>query len=302
MRSAVAAVSGSPGPPVLVYGFYDATWLQRRLIYETLAFRQGAVFFPCGSEPGDVSYDYTLPMLDWFRSFITERVDLTDREASAPPPEVTLLSAPGEAREAVEAVRWLVSRARERSVPFGEMALLYRLGEAYRTALADIMSTAGGVPHYMAEGTPVGATLGARALRLLLAAREDDLSRRTVIDIFSLTMRDSQTSLWDWLSREAGVVRGFDEWSLRLAKLESRKLLGFARGRAGGRRGGGGMEGGQGAEEPDRRAARGGGKPSRGGILVGSRPTVHGDSAPVRAGRRRARTPRAADLAARRSR
>jgi len=224
MRAAIAEASSATGPAVIVFGFYDATWQQRRLIYETLAFRQGVVLFPWGAEADDPSFDYARPMLDWFRSFIMERADLSGAGAGRAPQEVCLLSAPGEAREAVEAVRWLVSRAREGSVPFGEMALLYRNGEPYRRALTDILAAAGGVPHYMADGTPVASTVGARALLLLLQAREDGLARRTVIDVFSLVMKDSQTALWDRLSREAGVVKGIDEWSLRLARLEALRL------------------------------------------------------------------------------
>ena len=44
-------------------------------------------------------------------------------------------STKGAVREAVEAARWLVARARDRSIPFGEMGIVYRTGDQYERLL-----------------------------------------------------------------------------------------------------------------------------------------------------------------------
>lgn len=229
--AAALAASGRPAEteaaPVLVYGFYDATWHQRLLIREHLSFRHGVVFFPFEAADPDGSWDYALPLLEYFASFIPERIDLraTTRGSGA---AVEFLSAPGEAREVVEATRWLVAQARERSFPFGDMALLYRSAGSYRTLISETMAQAGGVPHYLADGSPLSATLPARALRLLLRLREERLPRRLLIEFLSLTSPDGQAARWDRLSREAGVAGGLEDWRNRLDRLAALKRSGDA--------------------------------------------------------------------------
>ena len=164
-----------------VYGFYDATWTQRQLLQEYLAYREGTIFFPY--EPGEPegSYDYAAPMLDWLAGWIPERRDLPPA-TGARQPEVGFMSAPGEVRETVEATRWLLAHARGSSFPFGEMGIVYRAAEPYRRLVPEIMAQAGGVPQFLSDGRPLSETPAARALLLLLRAREEGLSRRAVIE------------------------------------------------------------------------------------------------------------------------
>jgi ATP-dependent helicase/nuclease subunit B len=225
MRSAATATSpgadkSGQSPAVLVYGFYDLNWQQRTLLQSYLAFRQAAVFFPFEADDPDNSFDFARPMLDWLGGWVAETGTLPPRGASAPvPPEVSLLSAPGEGREVVEAVRWLIGMARDRSLPFGTMALLYRSAEPYRQSIAEVMAEAGGVPHHLSDGLPLSRLAAARALLLLLEARRDGLSRRTVMDLLTLTDTTGQAALWDRISREAGVVRGPADWKRRLDRV-----------------------------------------------------------------------------------
>jgi RecB family exonuclease len=218
---------GSDAPAVLVYGFYDATWNQRLLIREYLAFKIGAIFVPCEPSDPERTWDYALPMLEWLASWVPERIDLSaaaraGRREASPGPDIGFLSAPGEAREAVEAIRWLVSQARERSIPFGEMGLLYRSPDPYRGVVAEVMEQAGAVPHFMADGRPLSATPVARALHLVLKIREEGFSRRSVIDFLGVAHGDGRASRWDRLSREAGVVSGIVDWRDRLDRLDAR--------------------------------------------------------------------------------
>lgn len=221
MRSAAGIVANASEEPLIVYGFYDATWLQRSLLQDALAYRPGIVFFPFEPAPHEATWEYARPLLDWFRSFIPEVQELPSREEPSPR-DVRMLSAPGEARETVEAIRWLVAQAREKSVPFGEMGLVYRASEPYARLAAEVMAEAGGVPHFLSEGTPLAASGAGRALLLLLELRAGDLARRRVIDFLALTRRDNGPALWDRLSREAGVVKGIDDWRERLETLARR--------------------------------------------------------------------------------
>jgi RecB family exonuclease/superfamily I DNA/RNA helicase len=225
MRAAIAHASSAPGdgaapPAALVYGFYDLNWQQRALLQSFLAFRQGAVFFPFDPEAPDDPFEFARPLLEWLRGWVPEtRLLPAGAAAAALPSDVSLLSAPGEGREVVEAVRWLIGMARDRSLPFGSMALLYRSAEPYRQSIAEVMAEAGGVPHHLSDGLPVSRLAAARALLLLLEARRDGLSRRTVLDLLSLTDASGQAALWDRISREAGVVRGPADWKRRLDRV-----------------------------------------------------------------------------------
>ncbi len=227
MRSAVPAAEPAPEgtpPAVIVYGFYDLNWQQRALLKAYLSFRPATIFFPFESDAADNAWEFARPLLDWLRGWVPEVTELpavAGRRAASLPAEVGIVSAPGEGREVVEAVRWMIGLARERSLPFGTMALLYRSGEEYRHLSSEIMAEAGGVPHFLLDGTPLGRTAAARALLLLLQARTrgDNLSRRTVMDLLALTDTTGQAALWDRLSREAGVVRGAGDWKKRLERL-----------------------------------------------------------------------------------
>lgn len=206
---------------VLVYGFYDATWVQRQLIQEYLAFRTGIVFFPFESNDVEGSYDYARPMLSWLASWIPERIDLPAHGARHAP-DVSFLSAPGEVREALEATRWLLSRARDRSLPFGEMGLIYRSPEPYGSLVPAVISQVGEVPRFLSKGRPLSTTPAARALQLLLLVREEGFARRSVVELLSLTAREGTAPAWDRVSREAGVVRGIADWRRKLGGVQSR--------------------------------------------------------------------------------
>ncbi|MGH9866534.1 MAG: PD-(D/E)XK nuclease family protein [Candidatus Polarisedimenticolia bacterium] len=221
--AAARGASPEPAPPVLVYGFYDLNWQQRALLREALAFRQATVFFPFEADDPDNAWEFARPLLEWFRGWIPESRELPAPHAPGAkrlPPEVSILAAPGEGREVAEALRWMIGLARDRSLPFGSMGLLYRSSDPYRHLVSEAMAEAGGVPHFMADGLSLARTAAARALVLMLQARSraDNMSRRTVMDVLALTDTSGQAAQWDRLSREAGVVRGTD-WRRRLERL-----------------------------------------------------------------------------------
>ncbi len=217
MRSALSRAADPDGPPVLLYGFYDATWLQRLFIQEAMAFREGVVFFPFVEGP---EFDYALPTLRWFESWIQDREDRKGRGSE--PPAIEILSAPGESREVLEVTRWLIQQCREHSFPMGQLGLIYRTPEPYLDLVPEVMSQAGRVPRFLAGGSPMASEPSARALLTLLKVRDESFSRRSVIDFLTVTTRGSRAALWDRVSRRAGITKGVREWRDKLDRLSAR--------------------------------------------------------------------------------
>ncbi len=142
-------------------------------------------------------------------------------------PSVCLLSAPGEALEAVEIVR-LVRDTAAAGTPFNEIAILSREPDSYAAHLASALERAG-VPAFFVAGVP-RVDPAARALGLLLALLDADLDRAQVMEFLTtaqvryqeLLGEDSEVSpaRWDYLSARAGIVAGIDRWraGLRAAR------------------------------------------------------------------------------------
>jgi ATP-dependent helicase/nuclease subunit B len=96
---------------------------------------------------------------------------------------VTVLSAPGEARESVEVVRRILDEAR-RGVRFDEMAVLLRAPHQYLGLLEHALARAG-IPAWFDRGTKRPDPAG-RALLSLLHCAEEGLSARRFAEYLSL--------------------------------------------------------------------------------------------------------------------
>jgi hypothetical protein len=96
---------------------------------------------------------------------------------------VTLFSAPGEGREAVEIARRLLEEA-GRGVPFDEIAILLRAPQTYFSLLEHALSRAG-IPVWFERGTRRPDPAG-RAFLALLACAEEQLSARRFAEYLSL--------------------------------------------------------------------------------------------------------------------
>src|SRR5262249_29498243 len=106
-----------------------------------------------------------------------------EEPAGAVGDEVTILSAPGESREAVEIAR-MVPKEAARGVPFDRMAVLLRATGTYRAHLEEAFRRAG-VPVHFAQGTIVPDPSG-RAMLALLACAAEGLSARRFAEYVSL--------------------------------------------------------------------------------------------------------------------
>jgi ATP-dependent helicase/nuclease subunit B len=96
---------------------------------------------------------------------------------------VTLFSAPGEGREAVEIARRVLEEA-GRGVPFDEIAILLRAPQTYFSLLEHALSRAG-IPVWFERGTRRPDPAG-RAFLALLACAEEQLSARRFAEYLSL--------------------------------------------------------------------------------------------------------------------
>jgi CRISPR/Cas system-associated exonuclease Cas4 (RecB family) len=90
--------------------------------------------------------------------------------AATPRENVDFIASPGEAREAVEVVRRVLSRAAE-GVPFDRIAIVLRAADQYRDVVEEALGR-GGVPAYFAEGVERPQPAGRAFLTLLQCARE----------------------------------------------------------------------------------------------------------------------------------
>jgi hypothetical protein len=114
------------------------------------------------------------------RRFVFETERPSERE---PAGDVSLFSAPGEGREAVEIVRRVLDEA-SRGVPFDEMAVFLRTPPQY-LGLLEHACARGGVPAYFDRGTRRPDPAG-RALMALLSCAADGLSAKRFDEYLSL--------------------------------------------------------------------------------------------------------------------
>ena len=163
---------------------------------------------------------------------------------SAPHPHdrddaVTVFSAPGEGREAVEIARRILALA-EAGIPFDRCAILLRQPEDYRPYLEEALARAR-IPAWFAGGVPRPDPAG-RAFLALLRCRAEDYSALRFAEYVSIGQvphapdgsggPDGEAPLrvprrWEALLVEAAVVGGLDRWERRLdglaAELESKR-------------------------------------------------------------------------------
>jgi len=244
---------------LLIYGFYDLTWQQERLLRHLFDLIAVTIFFPWRNTPAfefaRETRDRLLALVDPKEATsgvalnrpgslagINERLFAAPDRAygglitdeSTPDPALRIIAAPGEPREALEAARAVIDLARS-GVPFEEIAVLYRTGDEYPDLIAPLLSRLG-VPFFRSDGGRLRQSRSARALLLLLEVRERDFERSLVIDV--LTLADQSSDLlavaggeretpgtmpnpadWDLLSRLAGITSGRRPWGERLDSL-----------------------------------------------------------------------------------
>ena len=131
-------------------------------------------------------------------------------------------------------VRWAIRhilRASQEGVPFHRMAVLYRKTDAYGVLVREEMELAG-LPVAGPDTTPLAQRAAGRTLLGLLRLSTGELSRDDVMAwLTSCPIRSPgrprhgvvDPARWDTISRNAGIVRGLDQWRDRLDRYAARQ-------------------------------------------------------------------------------
>lgn len=241
---------------VWIYGFYDASALQKRILRH-LAGQESRWFIPYEDHP---AFDYAKPFVEWAKTNgKVEKVERWKGEKETPlsrlqnglfsnhsPSEkqvegdfassnVKIFLCPGEPRESREVVRALFEEADRKDCSFSDCAVVLRDPVVYRRILPPAFE-AQGIPLSKSIPGPVLETMEAKALLLMLDCFLKDFPRDTVMDLlscptlrpagFGLKAEEWNPSYWDVLSREARVVEGEKEWMGRITSWRVLKQKG----------------------------------------------------------------------------
>ena len=150
------------------------------------------------------------------------------REPEARPPLDTesRLSIASDAREEIRSIARDIAVDARRGIPFHRMAVLYWQREPYASLIAEQFALAG-VPISGPPAQPLHATTIGRVLDGIVALVDGDLSRDDVMRWLTSCpikygRRRFSASRWDAISRDAGVVKGLDQWRNRLDRYANR--------------------------------------------------------------------------------
>lgn len=199
---------------LIVYGFYDLTGLQAQLLEASFARAASTAFVPWRDEP---AYGYARTTRDWFAARLgpEQALPMTQR-----PPEVVIVSAPGEDREVDEAIREVLHPASAEYRRFG--ILLRAPGEYSDLIRARLAGLEQKVTGCLTSGMPTAQSQTGRALLLLARLLNLRWKRSEVMDFASAAAlrSDPPVACWNSLTMRAGIVEGLEEWNTRLDQLE----------------------------------------------------------------------------------
>jgi hypothetical protein len=227
----------------IVYGFYDLTGAQQRLLAACFSRAPATVYFPFADAP---AYRYARKGLDWFREqgFEPRKASVGRARAGASgetpegavPNEVLIISAPGEAREVAEVAREVL-HSPESAFPeasadgfagVSRIGILLRSPGPYIELLHEAFASAQVGAHFArGNAPPLSRTPAGRALVNLAALVGGPLRRAEVMDFLTAAPLKPVESLfnappvaeWNALTIAAGIVEGRREWESRLDNL-----------------------------------------------------------------------------------
>ncbi|HSP56481.1 MAG TPA: PD-(D/E)XK nuclease family protein, partial [Dehalococcoidia bacterium] len=141
-------------------------------------------------------------------------------------PEARFVLAPDPSSEIREVVREVLS-ALDDGVSIHEIAVFHGADPAYRKLLQDAFRPAG-VPTFQLPGLPLSETPAGRGVLTMLSLPDTDYRRTALLDFLSIAPLKpwlpaeeapvrARTTVWDRISRDAGVTRGAAVWRKRLA-------------------------------------------------------------------------------------
>ena len=145
---------------------------------------------------------------------------------------VHIISAPDQTREAREIARTIFGLVREQDYTFDEIGVLLREPATYGPLLIKTFTSLG-IPYTWAGERPLLQTRAGKAVRALCLILAENFSRQRVCEflwtarasfsaLLGAAVSDADLAQWEALAVEAGIVRGAQEWRIRLAALEER--------------------------------------------------------------------------------
>lgn len=166
---------------------------------------------------GDQALDAELPALAESLTGARPTVD----DGTPAMPTRAILSAADPDEEVRNALRLI-----GRELDAGDGARLHRIAVLYPSsgpysAICSELFAAAGIPFNGPGDRRLEHSVAGQALKALLGFAATDLDRDSVIDFLSLPVElpgryDVPAARWDYLSREAGVTRGIEQWRRRL--------------------------------------------------------------------------------------
>ena len=143
-----------------------------------------------------------------------------ERVARPTPDGESRLSIASDAREEIRSIARDIAVDARRGVPFHRMAVLYWQQEPYAALIAEQFALAE-VPMSGPQPQKLAATTIGRMVRGVVDLADSNLSRDDVMRWLTSCpikygRRSFSASRWDAVSRDAGVVKGLDQWRNRL--------------------------------------------------------------------------------------
>jgi ATP-dependent helicase/DNAse subunit B len=250
--------------PLFLYGFYDFTPQQRRMIAAALKGCDVLVFFPWRA---GAAYEYATPTLTWLTNLGLQYTPLTVTETrrnalaevqahlfekpngrsaksgARLDNSLLLISAPGVNRETREIGRTIVELVRHNGLRFHEIGVLLRDPATYGALLNETLAELG-IPCFLYGGLPLIRTQAGHSLHLLCQVLAEDYTRSRVIEFlqvaappFAELLGDAaphaDLARWEAFAFEAGVVKGAKEWRERLPRLDTNQNASDAEGKYG---------------------------------------------------------------------
>jgi len=229
---------------LVIYGFYDFTPAQRRLVGRLTSLAQECSAYVLWEEQGGApgpGFEYAEPAVRWLRQELgVAEVEAVPDQASgsdldrlvqrvfrgvdgsergdARDGTVRVVSCPGQVSEAEEVAREVL-RAALWAEGQASCGVLVRSAAETVGLLAEAFERAG-IRSYMREGLPLSDTAAGRIALCTLDLAVSDLEREAVLDLLGLAALSwpvglSASSL-DRLTREAGILKGRETWKTRL--------------------------------------------------------------------------------------
>lgn len=243
-RSAIrnaASVKGSPGfQHLLVYGIYDVTGLQSRLL-AALGMSVDMIYFI--PQVDERISDFARPFVEWCSSELSvapvrlpparpcrslellalQGFGLSDEmrrpEGAGADGSIVFVSAPGESRAAVEIVREILRAVQDGTIRgFHEAAVILRQPESDIPVIAEALRLRG-IPCFISGGISFAEHPLARAVVALSRLESKAFSREAVLAALELTVAalPEMAALWDvqgWraLTNDPRFLVGLDSW------------------------------------------------------------------------------------------